>query len=165
MKPIPTLLFLVAMFVGCVVVIYAGVHGAAEAYAFWKYGIESEATVLSLDDIYHGRGGKTYYYKLAVLDEEYIDGFSYELSIGDTITVLVLPESPGQVALGDEESSLFEIFSLMVGGWIWAILIVVFELFLVGWSILLLVFIWHTFWRVMLNEQEIPGNKREHFSG
>ena len=152
MKLVPALLLLIFLFVGSLVIMYAGAHVATEAYEFWKHGIEAEATVLSLDDIYHGRGGNTYYYKLAIQDEEVVDGFSYELTVGDTVTVLVLPETPGQVALGDEESSLFEIFSSMAGGWFMAVLVVVLEVFVFVMAIVLLICIWHVFWRIMLNE-------------
>jgi hypothetical protein len=137
--------FLIILFLlGSLLLIWIGTLLTTEAIAFWRHGIPTEAEVLGLHDISRStKGGNTYYYKLKVYGEEHIGKFRYELSEGDLITVLALPGPPLKVALGDEESSLFEIFCLLTGSKLVAICFIALIILSVGMDVVLLIGLWN----------------------
>lgn len=89
----------------------------ADTYQFWQYGVEKNASVVALDHISKGnRGPTTYYYELNIDNYNVIEGFRYELPVGDSITVLTLPDEKDKVSLANSDSGPFQIYSYSAGG-------------------------------------------------
>lgn len=129
---------------GSLLLIWIASLSTTEALAFWRHGIPAEAEVMGLHHISRStKGGNTYYYKLKVYGAEHIGKFRYELSEGDIITVLALPGPPLKVALGDEKSSLFEIFCLLIGGKLVAICFIALVILSVCMDVVLLLGLWN----------------------
>ena len=144
MNAIKSSFVIILLLLGSLLVIWTGISLTMDAMAFWRHGIQTESEVLSLHDISTStKGGTTYYYKLAVYGEEHIDKFRYELSDGDIITVLVLPGPPLKVALGDEASSIFEIFSLLIGSQLLAVCFIALVMLIVCVDVILLIGLWN----------------------
>lgn len=144
MNSIKSSFLIILLLLGSLLLIWIGTLLTTEAIAFWRHGVQTEAEVLSLHHISRStKGGDTYYYKLKVYDEENIGKFRYELSEGDIITVLALPGPPLKVALGDEESSLFEIFCLLIGSKLVAICFIALVILSVCLDVVLLIGLWN----------------------
>ena len=110
------LLYLIIL-AGFPFMLWAGVSLSIDTYMFWKYGEEKEAIVTSFDHTTSaGKGGVTYYYELQIDSDHLVKGFPNKLPVGKKINVLVLPENPKKITLGNKNSGLFEIASHLLGG-------------------------------------------------
>jgi hypothetical protein len=110
---------------------WSGYSLATDTYALWTRGVEKHASVLSLDGGFTGRGGSTFDYTIEMDGRKTHQEFRRRLSVGDTISLLVIPGEPGTVALGNRASSPFSIFSSLVGGDLIAVMVLAMFAFMI----------------------------------
>ena len=140
MNPIKTSFILILLLLGSLLWIWLSLSIKKDAITFWRHGIQAEAIVLGLDHIYEGtRGITSKYYKLSIFDEEHVVRLNYEFKDREIIKVLVLPGPPMKVTLGNEKSSLFEIYSLMSDGILWAICHIALDMVIVFMDVMLII--------------------------
>ena len=95
---------------------WAAYSFTTDAYKFWKHGIAKPAEIVALERTSSFRGGTHYYYQLEMDGEPVVAQLRVCLRIGKTVSVLTLPDEPGNVVLGTEQSTWFELYSRSVGG-------------------------------------------------
>jgi hypothetical protein len=118
-------------------IIGTSAYFGCRAFLFSTRGIETEATVLRLTNVYNSAKSKdVYYFDLSVEGTIVNEGFHTNYPDGFTLPVLVLPESETDVILGTQEDSLFTVFSTIVGGKVFALLVVVLNGFLIPGTLL-----------------------------
>ena len=90
---------------------------ASDTYAFWKHGVERRMSVIDLDHTSRSGKGVTSFYDIIEIDGRRMTKyFQIQLPVKKFISVLVLPDNPDKVALGNRNSSPFKIFLYSMGG-------------------------------------------------
>lgn len=140
MNTIKISFILILLLLGSLLWIWMSVSSKKDAIEFWRQGIQTEAKVLGLDHTYDGpRGISSKYYKLSIFGEEHVVRLNYKFNDGAIIKVLVLPGPPIKVTLGDKESGLFEIYSTISDGSLWAIGNIVLDIVIVFTDVMLII--------------------------
>ena len=124
----------------------AGYVMVSDIVFFWQHGIEKHAIVKSLERTRAGTRSITFHYdyRFEIDGREFSRSFPIEFPVGESVTVLVSPTDSGDFILGSSDDYLFELFSLYLGGYVAAILVIVTYLFIIyatPWYIKRL--IWH----------------------
>lgn len=106
---------------GYAFVLWAACYLGESTYMLWKYGVQETAHVLSLNHISSGtstgtRNFYTYYYNIEINGKTQQSGFSVRLPIGADVKVLDVPSHPDFLDVGTRKSSLFELWSVQLGG-------------------------------------------------
>jgi hypothetical protein len=114
------------VFSGYPLILWTVYELTTETYQFWRYGIETRASILAFDHLSREtKGGTTYYYLIETNGFRQIKDFRNRLPVGRSLSVLVLKDKPDQITLGSANNNLFELFSYRMGGSIIAVLAVV----------------------------------------
>ena len=104
---------------------WSGYSLAADTYALWTRGVEKHASVVRLEGVRTGRGGTTFDYAIEIDGKRSRQEFRARLRISETVDVLVVPDNPRTIALGNKSSSPFAIFSSLIGGQFNATIVVI----------------------------------------
>src|SRR3569833_1118249 len=102
---------------------WAGYSLATTPFALWRHGVEKRAAIVRLEGAHTGRGGSVFDYTIDIDGRQVQHGFRVRLPVGEAVSVLVLPEDPRTIEVGDKSSTLFEIFASMIGGGFMAALV------------------------------------------
>ena len=94
----PTQSFVVYHFllIGFPVLIWLFADAAIETYRYWKYGVEKSAMVELEGSLFTKR-------------------VPYQLRTNETYSVLVIPDAPKDFVIGNNKSSLYQLFENIVG--------------------------------------------------
>lgn len=122
MSTIGWLLF-VAGYVGLA---WAFVYLSESTYMLSTYGVEKTAHILALDHVSSlPRSGITYYYEIEINGVTQQRGFRVRLPVDKNVPVLDVPGHPDFLDVGTRKSSLFELWSIQLGGPLSGILVLV----------------------------------------
>lgn len=103
-------------------------HSASQTFKFWEHGVEKQAMVVALDHVSSStKSGFGFYYTLDIEGRTLVKGFRRQVPISSSVSVLVLSDQPteDEVVVGTKNSSLFALFSNVVGGNISALIFLV----------------------------------------
>jgi hypothetical protein len=104
---------------------WSGYSLAADTYALWTRGVEKRVSVIRLDGGHTGRGGTVFGYIIEIDGRRVRHEFRAPLSVGETVSVLMVPEDPRLIAVGDRSSTPFAIFASLIGGDIIATMVLI----------------------------------------
>lgn len=103
-------------------------YSASQTFMFWQHGVEKQATVVALDHTSSStKSGFAFHYTLNIEGRTLVKGFRHQLPIASSISVLVLSDQPNEdeVVVGTKNTSVFALFSNVVGGNILALIFLV----------------------------------------
>ncbi len=103
-------------------------YSVSQTFMFWAHGVEKQAMVVALDHTSSSfKSGFGFHYTLNIAGRTLVKGFRHHLPISSFVSVLVLSDQPTEVevVLGTKNSSLFALFSNVVGGNITALIFLV----------------------------------------
>jgi hypothetical protein len=93
-------------------------------YMRWKHGVQKTAHVLSLSHTSSGYGGGvTYYYNIEVDGSPRQKGFRVRLPVGQNVSILEVPGHPDFLEVGTRADSLFDLWSIQLGGPVMGLLV------------------------------------------
>lgn len=108
-------------------------HDFMQTYSFWKYGVEKQGTIISLDHTVSRKGGTTYFYTLRIGDDTLVKSFGQRLPVGISTQVIVLsphPRKDEEVTIGTKRNGLFDLFYYVSGGTVSIYFVLLFGIFM-----------------------------------
>lgn len=106
-------------------VILIGYSYFLEIYDFHRYGVEKTARVTEVVYKYRIKGSSSFETKLAVGNFLIQKDLRVQLPIGQDVSVLVMPNEPYKLTLGNRSSSIFELYFYDVGSFTRAVMILI----------------------------------------
>jgi hypothetical protein len=95
-----------------VCMIWFGYFHSLEIYNFHKYGVERTAKVVEVVYEYKGKGGSEFKTKLLIGNSLILiqKALRVQLAVGEDISVLIMPDEPYKLTLGNKNNSIIELY-------------------------------------------------------